>query len=613
MRLPLLPFTTLALLAAVADGKEPAGEQVERGATNEVRALVHEHCTSCHGGKRPKGRLDLQGFDPAQATPERLADLLDRVRSGEMPPPADDDAGTAGNADSATGVFDEAIRTRFVSELESHLAELAPDPGRPTLRRLNRFEFGNAVRDLLQIEIDVERDLPEDASSEGFDNQGDVLFVTPRIAELLFDATERAIETYVEQGGPQRDGLVGDEEAAPGLTRFLERAFRRPPTAGEVSARAALLEGEDGARALVASVLLSPHFLYRVERDLELELPWRLSAWELATRLSFFLWAAPPDDELRDAARDGSLLEGDVLLAQVERLLDDPRSEALATRFAGRWLGFADLLTLGVDTRRFRGTGAGLKRSMMRESTSFFDALVREDRSLLELIDSNTTFLDATLAKHYGIDGVEGGKMRRVELSDRRRGGVLTQASVLTVTSQPLRTSPVVRGAWVLDRLFGAPSPPPPPNAGSLPADDQQDDGLTLRQRLEQHRADPSCASCHARIDPLGFALENYDGVGRWRDEDHIGPIDASAVLPSGRAIDGIVDLKDALLEEPEKIARGTTEALLVYALGRPLEPADEAVVSEIVEELREAGWSTRTLVHRITTSYPFQHRRRAR
>lgn len=602
MRRWLSSATLLALLTVGAAAQETEAQ-------TGLDAMVREHCASCHGGARPKGMLDLESFDAERATPERLADLLERVRSGEMPPPEED----GNESTDAAGVFDEALRAQVVADLEAQLDQLAPDPGRPTLRRLNRFEYGNAVRALLDIELEVERDLPEDASSEGFDNQGDALFVTPRIAELLFDASQLAIQVFVEQEGPQRAGLAGEDDVSVAISAFLERAFRRPPTADEVQARATLLEGEEGARAFVSSVLLSPHFLYRVERDLELELPWRISAWELATRLSFFLWAAPPDAELRDAARDGSLLEEDVLAAQVERLLDDPRSEALATRFAARWLGFADLLTLGVDTRRFRGTGTGLKRSMMEESTRFFDALVREDRSLLELVDSDTTFLDATLAKHYGIDGVKGGEMRRVELTDRRRGGVLTQASVLTVTSQPLRTSPVVRGAWILDRLFGAPSPPPPPNAGSLPADDQQEDGLTLRQRLEQHRADPSCASCHDRIDPLGFALENYDGVGRWRDDDHIGPIDASAVLPDGRAIDGVLGLKDALLEEPEKIARGVTEALLVYALGRPLEPADEAVVSEIVAELREAGWSARTLVHAIATSYPLQHRRRAR
>ncbi|MFT5155332.1 MAG: hypothetical protein ACI841_005343, partial [Planctomycetota bacterium] len=413
--------------------------------------------------------------------------------------------------------------------------------------------------------------------------------------------------------GAQRSGLAGDSAVDLALTVFLERAFRRLPTKQEIEARAKLLAGEDGLRACVASTLLSPHFLFRVEEDRDQAEAWRVSTWELATRLSFLIWAAPPDDALRQAARDGSLYEEAVLSTQVERLLNDARSSALASRFAGRWLGFADLPTQAVDTRRFKGTGDYLKKSMLRESTLFFDAIVREDRSLLELVDSGSTFLNETLAKHYGIEGIKGGEMRLVEMSDRRRGGVLTQASVLTLTSQPLRTSPVMRGAWILDRLFGSPSAPPPPDAGSLPADDQLEDGLTLRQRLERHRSDAACAGCHARIDPLGFALENYDGIGRWRDEDHIGPIDARAKLPDGREVDGVVGLKDALLEEPAKIARGVSKALLVYALGRPVEPADEPVLVALVNELRETGWRARTLVHGITKSYPFQYRRQER
>jgi len=597
----LVRSTLLVVLAAPLS----AGERLP-AAGDELGALVGAHCVSCHGGARPKGRLDLADFDPAAAPPELLAELLDRVRSGEMPPAPEE-------GEESTSDFDPSTRTSFVEALGARLAALAPDPGRPTLRRLNRHEYANAVRALLDIELALQDELPEDASSEGFDNQGDVLFVTPRLVELYLDATEQAVGAFLDGGGPARLGLVGEADARPALSTFLERAFRRPPTEEELEARAALLAGEQGARALVASVLLSPHFLYRVEEDRDEELPWRIDPWELATRLSFFLWAAPPDAELREAAREGSLYDPAVLAAQVERLLDDPRSEALATRFAARWLGFADLQSQGVDVRRYRGTDDDLKRSMIEESTLFFDALVREDRRLLELVDSPSTFLDGTLARHYGIEGVEGGGMRRVELPDRRRGGVLTQASVLTLTSQPLRTSPVVRGAWILERLFGTPPQPPPPNAGSLPADDQLDDGLSLRQRLERHREDPSCASCHANIDPLGFVLENYDGVGRWRDEDHLGPIDARAVLPDGREIDGVIGLKDALLAEPEKVARGVAEALLVYALGRPLEPQDEAVVSELVAQLRGANWRARALIHGVVASYPFQYRRSVR
>jgi len=231
----------------------------------------------------------------------------------------------------------------------------------------------------------------------------------------------------------------------------------------------------------------------------------------------------------------------------------------------------------------------------------------------MELIDADYTYLNKPLAEHYGMAEVEPGPLRRVALSDRRRGGVLTQASVLMATSQPLRTSPVVRGAWILERLLASPPPPPPPGAGVLPEDDQGGDGLSQRDRLERHRADPKCASCHVRMDPLGFALENFDGVGRWRDEDHLGTIDSSGVLPGGAKVEGIEGLKDALLARPDDLGRAVTEAMLMYALGRSLEPGDAPVVEAILAALREDGWKARTLVKSVVQSYPFNHRRRAK
>jgi len=319
-----------------------------------------------------------------------------------------------------------------------------------------------------------------------------------------------------------------------------------------------------------------------------------------------------PDDELLSKASTGGLSDEAVLFAEVDRMLDDPRAISLGERFAARWLGVSEVPTQATDVRRFSGVNSWLKELMLRETVLFFHGIVREDRSLLELVDSDYTYLNKGLAAHYGLEGIEAGPMRRVELSDRRRGGVLTQASVLLATSQPLRTSPVLRGAWVLERLLASPSPPPPPDAGELPDDDQGGDGLSQRARLESHRADPKCASCHARMDPLGFALENYDGVGRWRDEDHLGPIDATAKLPGGVSMDGIEGLKDALLARSDDVARAVTEAMLVYALGRSLEPRDAPVVEEILAKLREDGWGGRSLVKSVVQSYPFRYRRRS-
>ena len=585
----------LLFLALVVLSPEVLGRSVQ---DDELGGLVVRHCVSCHAGAEAEAGLDLSEFDPGEL--DTALEMLSRVRAGEMPP------GEAGAKMSS------ADRNSLLKGLAALLAGGAPDPGRPTLRRLDRSEYGSTVRDLLRIECDVERDLPMDASSEGFTNQGDVLFMDPELAEKISLATDRAVAQLLEdEAGLSRIGLHREEVDPVALRAWMQRAFRRPPLESEVSARVALWR-QAGAHAAISSVLLSPYFLYRVEEDREAESPWPVSDWELATRLSYFIWGTMPDDELLSKASTGGLSDEAVLFAEVDRMLDDPRAISLGERFAARWLGVSEVPTQATDVRRFSGVNSWLKELMLRETVLFFHGIVREDRSLLELVDSDYTYLNKGLAAHYGLEGIEAGPMRRVELSDRRRGGVLTQASVLLATSQPLRTSPVLRGAWVLERLLASPSPPPPPDAGELPDDDQGGDGLSQRARLESHRADPKCASCHARMDPLGFALENYDGVGRWRDEDHLGPIDATAKLPGGVSMDGIEGLKDALLARSDDVARAVTEAMLVYALGRSLEPRDAPVVEEILAKLRGDGWGGRSLVKSVVQSYPFRYRRRS-
>jgi hypothetical protein len=591
-------WLTLSLALSVL-GQEDGGGDLAAA----LGPTFQRRCFACHAGEEAEAGLDLSSFDPTDL--EMVSEILLRVRSREMPPPDE--------VSPLEVVLEEDELRHFTASLIAVLAKGPADPGRPTLRRLNRAEYGSTVRDLLGIDVAVARDLPEDATSEGFDNQGDVLFVDPELAQILARSTDRVLEVLlVDPAALERLGLGSDPSFEEAFAAWLERAFRRPPTTDELQARMALWR-ESGLHAVLSSVLLSPHFLFRVEEDREEESPWPVSSWELASRLSYFLWGTMPDEALFERARDGSLLDPEVLDRELTRLLDHPRARALGERFAVRWLGVAQVATQAVDVRRFSGVSDALKRSMVEETVLFFEDLVRRDASLLELLDSKHTFLNAALAAHYGVEGVKGERMRRVELSDRRRGGVLTQGSVLTATSQPLRTSPVVRGAWVLDRLLASPPPPPPPNAGVLPPDDRQEDGLNLRQRLERHRADAVCASCHDRIDPIGFALEHYDGVGRWRDADHLGPIDARATLPDGREVDGVIGLKDALLARPGDLGRAVTEALLVYALGRALEPRDALLVEEIVAELRSDGWRARTLVRSVVRSYPFLHRRRAR
>ena len=401
------------------------------------------------------------------------------------------------------------------------------------------------------------------------------------------------------------------------LTR---RAYRRPVTDDEVSRLTGLIaqaeqEGdsfEEGVRLVVQAVLLSPHFLFRVERDQDPREPMAahpLSDHELASRLSYFLWADMPDDELFRLADEGRLGHLDVLDAQVRRMLEDPKSATLVDTFAAQWLQLRTLDRVKPDPERFPQVDDELRHAMRRETELFVDAIIREDRSVLDLLDAPFTFLNGPLAHHYGISGVDGERFRRVSLDGEQRGGLLTQASILTVSSYPTRTSPVLRGKWVLDTLLGAPPPDPPEN---VPALDEAAVGssASLRTQLEQHRANPSCAVCHDQIDPLGFGLERYDAVGAWRTHDGRFPIDDSGTLPDGTSFRGSRELKAILRAQADAFTRNLTERLLTYALGRGLETYDTVAVETIRNRAATDGYRFSSLVLGVVHSEPFRMRR---
>ena len=358
-------------------------------------------------------------------------------------------------------------------------------------------------------------------------------------------------------------------------------------------------------------ILVSPRFLFRFEADPadpaaqpgEVR---SLGAYELASRLASFLWSSLPDEELLERAEDGSLLLPEVLHAQVDRLLDDARASSLAAYFAPQWLQIADLDRRRPDAVRFPGIDADLLAAMGQETMLLFDAVLREGRDVQTLLAADFTFVDERLALHYGIPGVRGPAMRRVPLPREAAGGVLTHASVLTATSNPTRTSPVKRGKWILEALLGAAPPPPPPGVGVIDDSREADEAETLRARLARHRADPTCAVCHDRLDPLGFALENYDAVGRRRLCDDVGrAIDATGVLPDGRALDGVESLRRLLLEDPA-FPRSLTRHLLIYALGRGLGPSDADAVDDLL--VRAGPRPTlRALLHGIVDLESFQ------
>ena len=404
------------------------------------------------------------------------------------------------------------------------------------------------------------------------------------------------------------------------LTSVVRRAYRRPPAAADVDELVSLLDAarkrgesfEQGLALALQGVLVSPDFLFRMERGRVAHdgLPGRvLTDHELASRLSYFLWASAPDDELLDLADRGLLRGPRTLQAQVRRMLADPRAGALVEGFAGQWLQFRALESVSPDKDRFPDFENGLRLAMRRESELFFEGLMREDRSLLDLIDGRYTFVNERLARHYGIPGVKGPEFRRVDLAGTGRGGVLTHASVLTVSSYATRTSPVLRGKWILENVLSAPPPDPP--AGTPRLDEAKvGTDASLRQQLEAHRTLPSCAACHERMDPLGFSLENFDAVGAWRKEDGKWPIDASGVLPDGRTFTGPDGLKSVLRADRQAFAECVTEKMLTYALGRGLERYDKKTVQAIAATLEKSDYRFSALVLEIVRSLPFQRRR---
>jgi hypothetical protein len=386
------------------------------------------------------------------------------------------------------------------------------------------------------------------------------------------------------------------------LARLGEKAYRRPLTSENLQALMALYRAgekdggfESGIRTALEGILASPHFVFRFEeppREVEAGAAYRLRDLDVASRLSFFLWGRGPDEELEKFAREGNLSDPRVLEDQGRRMLRDPRSLALATRFAAQWLRLQDLSKMHPDVRSYPDFYEQLKQSMERETVLFFDSLVREDRSILDLLTADYTFLDERLARHYRIPGVYGGDFRRVSYPDGERRGLLGHGSILTLTSQANRTSPVLRGKWVMEVFLGSPPPPPPPNVPLLEATAEAEDGrlLSVREQMEKHRSSPACQSCHTVIDPLGLALENFDATGAFRIKDNGVPIDPSGELYDGTTLKGPEDLRQALVSHSTSFIRTFTENLMAYALGRRVEYYDMPAIRTIEREAAANG-----------------------
>jgi hypothetical protein len=585
----------------------------------DIAPLVNRYCVKCHGGAKPKARIALDKFtDDASVLKFRSTweHVADNLRSGDMPPPG---------KPRPTAAELETINTWLDSIVFQTDCNGKRDPGRVTIRRLNRAEYNNTIRDLVGIKFQPANDFPQDDVGYGFDNIGDVLSLPPLLMEKYVAAAEQIVEkAFASPEARKRIFILStqnEESARQILRKFAERAYRRPINEQELRRLLRFVDMaeknrdsfETGIGLAMQAVLVSPHFLFRVEIDPKPNDPKAIhpiSHFELASRLSYFLWSSMPDDELFELAKKKTLREPEVLEKQVHRMLEDPRSRALVDNFAAQWLETRNLKDFKPDPDLFPAFDEKLRSAMLKETETYFENVVREDRSILDFIDSDYTYVNERLAKHYGLTGIKGEQFRRVSLTGTPRGGILTQATVLAVTSNPTRTSPVKRGKWILENILGTPPPPPPPGVEELKDDKEAMLSGSLRQRMEQHRANPTCASCHQRMDPLGFGFENFDAIGAWRTREGKHAIDPSGVLPGGETFKGPGELRAILKKRQDAFARCFAEKLLTYALGRGVERYDRCALDDIAKSAAKDDYKFSRLVLDIVKSEPFQNRR---
>jgi hypothetical protein len=625
--LVLLALSALAVLwhepARPADqpAKVAAPKNPERiDFAKQVVPILDQYCNRCHSGAKPRGGIALDRYKDDAAALKDLGvwdRVAQRLRAHEMPP-AKRPQPKQTEADQITSWVDGILGTTDCVRIKN--------PGRVTLRRLNRTEYNNTIRDLVGVNFRPADDFPADDVGYGFDNIGDVLSLPPLLLEKYLAAAEKIVTAALDKPETRARILFikptdknKDECARKILERFARRAYRRPLATPEVERLAGFVKlaeaqgdsFEKGIELALEAILTSPHFLFRIERDPRRpkeQLDYQVNEYELATRLSYFLWSTMPDAELFSLAEQGALRKN--LVTQVRRMLRDFKAHALVENFAGQWLQLRNLKNVTPDPDLFPKFDEALRAAMLGETERFFESIVAEDRSVLDFLDADFTFLNERLARHYGIVGIKGDQFQRVSLKGGPRGGIVTQASILTITSNPTRTSPVKRGKWILENILGTPPPPPPPGAGELSEDKKVVLSGSLRKRMEQHRANPNCATCHQRMDPLGFGLENFDAVGGWRDRDGEFPIDASGVLPDGKSFQGPTELKAILKGKHEAFCRCLTERLVTYALGRGLEAYDKCALDEITKGAARNGYRFSSLVIEIVKSDPFQKRR---
>jgi len=608
--------------AVPAEESDFAAQQAETQKIfkEQVTPFIKTYCTQCHGQRKMKGGitfLPVLNSPGVPASVKRWKQSLANVKAHDMPP-EDADQPT----DEEREMFlDWVGRTKYLSP---------KDPGPFVIRRLTKAEYGNTLHDLFGVNPAVAKELPDEVFGEGYLNtlsplqSEQYLAIANEVLDQILAPADKP-PTAVQKrlfGEPPTPG-ADLRAAARAVARTLTRsAYRRPATDAELDVLLAVFDLAQknklaypaALRLMLKAVLVSPQFLYITPAT---EAPAGqpivpLDDFQLASRLSYLLWATMPDAELAALADGGKLHEPATLKAQVKRLLADPRSRALFDGFGAQWLGVGDIDDKTFDPAKFPQMNGELRAAMYEEARLFFDSIVRENRSVVSFIDSDYTFLNGPLAALYGLEKtVTGPEMRKVKLTDANRGGILGMPGILATTSFPNRTSPVRRGVWVLEQVLGEHVPPAPPNVPALEKQDhKQVANLTLRQRTELHRSNAVCNNCHKILDPIGFGLENFDAIGRWRDQDESsGPIDAAGELPGEKHFSTPKELKLIIAARQDDLARNLTARLLAYALCRQLEGYDEIVVDRLMETIARDGYRMQTLISEIVTSYPFVNR----
>jgi hypothetical protein len=586
----------------------------------KVAPFVNKYCTRCHGS-RAKAGINLQSAlkNPGgESASLHWKKAVANVNVHEMPP-----------EDASKKPTDEE-RRQFI-EWMGNIKYLAPrDPGPFVIRRLTKTEYANTLHDLYGVDPAIADSLPEEVVGEGFLNS-----ISPLQSELFLGIANKVIDQIIAPEGQAptavQKRLFGEtpkgtdlRKAARGVARTLARdAYRRPPTDAELDV---LVDVYDLARnnelnhmaalgLMLKAVLVSPQFLFitpagEPESKDAIVL---LDDFQLASRLSYLLWSAPPDAELAALADKGELHKPEVLRTQVERLLKDARSRALFDGFGAQWLRVNELDGQVFDPKTFPQMTPALRTAMMDEARLFFESIVSENQSVVRFVSSDYTFVNEPLAKVYGLEqSVRGPEMRRVKLTNPNRGGILSMPATLATTSFPNRTSPVLRGVWVLERILGERVPPPPADIPELEEQDHKKvEGLTLRQRTELHQSEATCRNCHKILDPIGFGLENFDAIGRWREKNDQGlAIDSAGKLPDGKEFSTPAELKRLLAKREADLARNLTERLMAYALGRQLEGYDDVVIDQLMVKIAADNYRMRTIITEVITSYLFTHRR---